>query len=396
MNLQKKKILFVQPNLHPPGGGNAVAVWMLEALKHHYDLHVLTLYPVDVDPINQYYGTQLSQDDFQIQVIPPIIRKILTLDPDPRSIQGLCLLMRIAKWKQNRFEAVITAQNEMDLGKRAIQYIHFPDWFKLYNKLYRSGFDVKKRKRKFNIEYIKPWKLISNLSFDRIRQNLTLVNSDWTGNVMRNFYGISSVTLYPPVPGGYSDTPWPDRENSFVCIGRMTHVKRFERIIRILSVLRSRGYGLHLHIIGSRLRGGASHQEYYYSILKIVRKHSSWITLHVNVPHSELVRIVSTSKFGIHRQPYEHFGIAVAEMIKGGCITFTHRTGGQAEIIGNEERLKYGSDAEAVRKIAIVLNSQQLQSKLRNYLVGRKDIFSTERFMNETRDIVEKFINGVM
>ena len=47
------------------------------------------------------------------------------------------------------------------------------------------------------------------------------------------------------------------------------------------------------------------------------------------------------------------FCLYVMSCSKGGCIVFTHRTGGQIEIIGNEERLKYSSDAEAVRKIEV-------------------------------------------
>ena len=81
-------------------------------------------------------------------------------------------------------------------------------------------------------------------------------------------------------------------------------------------------------------------------------------------------------------------------MIKGGCITFTHRTGGQAEIIGDEERLKYSSDAEALKKIEVVLNNPREQADLIQYLDDRKNLFSTERFMKETREIVKQFIAG--
>ena len=32
------RVLFVQRNINPPGGGNSVAAWMLEALKHEHEL----------------------------------------------------------------------------------------------------------------------------------------------------------------------------------------------------------------------------------------------------------------------------------------------------------------------------------------------------------------------
>lgn len=386
----KKKILLVQHRLQPTGGGNAVAVWMMEALKHDYELHVFTINPVNLNELNRFYGTSLKSSDFHLHIFPRFIRYILSLDPDPRSVQGLALLMRLAKWMKNRFDAIIIADNEADFGKRAIQYIHYPDWVKLYDKLYDQKSQHHKR---FSMENLHLWKIISGMSFKQVKNNLSLVNSDWTGERLSEFYGISGKTLYPPVLGGFPDTPWAERKNGFVCIGRITYIKRIEHIIRIIFVLRARGYDIHLHIIGIPC-GPSSEQQYYRSAMKWIRKFPSWITYHEGVSRNKLVRIVSSNKFGIHRQPEERFGIAVAEMIKGGCITFTHRTGGQAEIIGDEERLKYSTDAEAVRKIEAVLKSPKEQAELIKYLDTRKDLFSTERFMWETREIVKQFIAG--
>ena len=47
LNTPQKRILFIQPNLHPPGGGEAVAAWFIEALKDEYDLTLLTWTPID-------------------------------------------------------------------------------------------------------------------------------------------------------------------------------------------------------------------------------------------------------------------------------------------------------------------------------------------------------------
>jgi hypothetical protein len=55
-----KKILFVQQNVQPPGGGQAVAAWMLEALKQPHAISVLTWNPMQVEPINRFYGTSLK------------------------------------------------------------------------------------------------------------------------------------------------------------------------------------------------------------------------------------------------------------------------------------------------------------------------------------------------
>ena len=50
----------------------------------------------------------------------------------------------------------------------------------------------------------------------------------------------------------------------------------------------------------------------------------------------------------------EHFGIAVAEMMQAGCITFIHDSGGQTEIV-NLRELRYQTKEEAIEKIIQVL-----------------------------------------
>jgi hypothetical protein len=55
----RPRVLVVQPSLQPPGGGNAVAAWMLQALVASYDVTALTWKEIDLDAINRYYGTSI-------------------------------------------------------------------------------------------------------------------------------------------------------------------------------------------------------------------------------------------------------------------------------------------------------------------------------------------------
>ena len=54
--MKQKKILMIQPSLQPPGGGQSVCAWILQALKGSYDLSVLSWRPVDLAPINYFFG----------------------------------------------------------------------------------------------------------------------------------------------------------------------------------------------------------------------------------------------------------------------------------------------------------------------------------------------------
>lgn len=321
-----KKVLLVQPSLQPKGGGNAVAVWIIEALKRECEVSVLTWEPVSVTAINRFYGTSLDSFDFNVYSVSRLMRGLADLDPDPHSVQKSSLLMRLCKKMKNDYDVVITANGETDLGCRGIQYIHYPS-FNRFEPICRQFVDLPWYRRLWGLIQgrYRPWMAISGYSFDRMKENITLVNSDWTGCKFREFYGGETVTLYPPVPGEFHDIPWEQRENGFVCIGRISEEKRLEKIIDILSKVRSQGEDTHLHIIGTR----GYNMDYYKKVVEKARENASWVSLSENLPRPELVRLVSKHKYGIHGMTDEHFGIAVAERVRAGCIVFVPNDGGR-------------------------------------------------------------------
>lgn len=386
-----KKILIVQRSLQPVGGGLAVALWMIEALKREYEVSVLTWKLVDIDPINRFYGTSLSASDFNLCQVPLFLRILMKLIPDPYAFQQLFLLVRLCKKIQADYDIVIMANNEADLGCRAIQYIHYPHLCGSYRKFKVS--DVQHWYHRFwhliNTRY-RPWRLISGHSFDRMKKNLTLVNSDWTGGKTRSCYGIETTTVYPPVPGIFPQVLWTDRESGFVCIGRFSPEKRIDWIVNIIKAVRSQGYDVHLHIIGTCDRGPGK-RKYYQQVKQWVQKNVSWIFLHENLSRQELVDLVSRHRYGIHGMADEHFGIAVAEMVRSGCITFVPTDGGQMEIVGGEERLLYETVEEAVAKIVRVISNPDEQISLCHHLKTRGKLFSTEQFMQRIQKVVQQF-----
>lgn len=68
-----RRILFVQPSFQPPGGGNGVAAWMLQALRGRHALGALTWTPLDVDEMNRFYGTSLRRDELVVERLPRLM-----------------------------------------------------------------------------------------------------------------------------------------------------------------------------------------------------------------------------------------------------------------------------------------------------------------------------------
>lgn len=376
----KKKVLLVQTTLQPPGGGSTVAVWIIEALKKDYAVSLLTWQPPDFGEINRFYGTLLKSSELTVHPINPVVRTLVDLDPDPGSIQKTCYLMHVCKKLRKQYHVIISADNEIDFGYKGIQYFHYPY---MHEKV-RPEVDLPWHKK------LRPWMLISGFSYKRMINNLTLVNSNWTGNKAREFYGMEAITVYPPVPGYFLDLPWEMKEDGFVCIGRFHPVKKFEKIIEILAKVKMKTQDLHLHVVGTKAREPYAY-DYYKQLKSLVQANASWIYLHENLSRGELLELLARHRYGIHSHQEEHFGIAVAETLKAGGIPFVPNDGGQVEIVGEDERLVYGTEQEAIEKITRVMNNADKQISILSYLDSRKKLFSTEKFMNQIREIVRRF-----
>jgi glycosyltransferase involved in cell wall biosynthesis len=385
----KPRILFVQVNVNPPGGAQAVAAWALEALKADYAVTLLTWHPPRWQEVNRFYGTQLQPAQFCVRSAPAWLRWLVARDPHQYSFQPLAFLMRAARWMAREHDLAISFNDEVDLGVPSLQYIHYPWLAKHYHAQSRA---VPASWRAHIVAFLRrqrPWRIISGFDFDRMRHNLTLVNSDWTGKLFQAHYGTAPRTLYPPIWTNTPPKPWAERENGFVSIGRISPEKKYERTIAILERVRARGYTIHLHIVGAPSQ--RERQSTYYRTLRAsVARHAQWIEYHENISREDLRALIAAHRYGIHGHTTEHFGIAPAEMMCGGALVFVPHGGGQAEIVGGEPRLLYASPDDAVEKITRVLDDADAQRALGAQLAARAELFRMERFTQELRALVQE------
>lgn len=374
-----KTVLFVQPSLQPPGGGNALAAWMLEALRQDYSVTTYTWAPVDVDRINRYCGTSLTPADLDTRQVPRWVRATFDAVPIPLSLLKSSVLMRFARREMARFDLVVSANNEVDFGRPGIQYIHYP----AYDRP-RPAVDLRWYHRPRFLLHGYYWLCdrLFGVGDAEVLRNRTLVNSNWTGTHFCRRYGATPRTLYPPVSGRFPSVPWDARRNDFICLGRLAPEKDLDTVIDIIGAVRRERPDVHLHVIGSPGARG-----YYRRIRRRIDAHPDWITLHLDISHDDVRRLISGSRYGLHAMENEHFGMAPAEMITGGCIVWVRDRGGQVEIVGGEPRLLFGSVDEAVSTILAVMARTDEQADLRRHLDGRAPLFSVERFMREIRAV---------
>jgi len=160
-------------------------------------------------------------------------------------------------------------------------------------------------------------------------------------------------------------------------------------MIEILSAVRMAGPQVHLHVVGQLWDA-----EYIDSIRRLALANAPWVHLHENISRPELVELIANHRYGIHAMHGEPFGMAPAELISAGCITFVHDSGGQVEIVGNDERLIYSSREDAVNKILRALRDPDYQASLRNHVASRRNLFRTERFVSRIRQVVGDYLQA--
>lgn len=381
------RVLVVQPLLRPPGGGNGLVAWALQALQDDHDVTLLTWEAVDFTLVNRYFGTEIDPTLVRLRLAPRWLRALL---PDGWTLFRHHVLLRQCKGIRSAYDIVLCGHNESDFGGRGIQYIHYPclddprvnDTSRRQEDFSHLGWQH--RSHAIMRAYFALCERVSGFTMEGVRRNVTLVNSDWTGRLAREILAVEPITVYPPVHAEFPAFSWQERKLGFVCVGRIAPEKKVDRIVHILDGVRRKGWDVHLHIIGNR----TDHPSYFARIQPLLQANQSWVFLEENLTHEQLRTLVARHRYGIHGMDLEHFGIAVAEMVKAGCIVFTPNGGGQVEIVGNDARLTYDDEEQAVEKISAVLGDSRMQHELAEHLAGCASLFGADRFVREIRDVV--------
>jgi glycosyltransferase involved in cell wall biosynthesis len=380
-----RRVLLVQPSLQPPGGGNGVAAWVLQALVPVHRVTVLSWRPVEIDPINRFFGTHLRPGDFDAIVVPRSWRAIPDRLPVPATLVKMALLMRYTRRVSEGHEVIFGVYNETDFGRRGIQYIHYPTYLRP-----RPAVDLRwyhPPQSGLNLYYrFADW--IADFSLERLKANDTYCNSDWTGEHVRHSLGIETRTLYPPVVDPAPPVPWSDRRNAFLAVGRISPEKEYERVMQILARVRARVAGLTLTIVGTWDRHSRG---YFRELAKLAASLGPWIEFRQDVTRDELRRLMATTRYGIHGMREEHFGMAPAELARAGCIVWVPKGGGQMEIVGRDPVLMYDSEDGAAATIACVMTDAAEQERLLAALAASSERFSTDHFVQRVREIVDGF-----
>jgi glycosyltransferase involved in cell wall biosynthesis len=384
----RPKIAVVHPGLVVGGGSEACAMLIVEALKDDYDLTIITSTRVDLDEFNDFYGTHIRAGDVTLVRIPPVF-----FMKSHRRFAAVRTwrLARYCKKNSRRFELAISTYGAMDFDSVGVQYILDPTFNTQTLKLLQPEPPALRkwfyRESPVRRAYLRLGEKLSGFTLEGIKKNLTLVDSDWTGRLAREAYGLETRTVYPPVTDESPDVPWEAKENGFVCMGRIIPEKQVERTVDILHKVRDGGLNIHLHIVGR-----AIDRRYVERLKDFCRERGGWACVENDLSGQSKMEFLARHKYGIHGKQNEPFGITIAEMVKAGCLVWVPKGGGQVEIV-NHPDLIYSDPDDAVSKIVPIIQDPEKQALLRKHLTQQAGRFSTERFKITIQDIVRQALS---
>jgi glycosyltransferase involved in cell wall biosynthesis len=371
------RILIVQRSLSPPGGGNAVAAWMADALARDHDVGTLTARPWSAAATNAFYGTSIAASAITQHVVPAPWSWLDRL-PEDRAVRlRLCTVLRYAKPLAQRYDLLITADNFGAFAKRGMQYVHFP-----------AAIEPKPARLAPIVRlYFAFCDALVGVPWSAAAHNLTLANSAWTAAGLQRGHGIAAQVLYPPVIDPGEGLPWEQRSDTFLCIGRFNRAKRIELAMSIVRRLRAHTLPhARLVIVGSPVD-----REYTATLRSAAARAGSWIEFREDLSREDTNRLIGECRYAVQPMIGEHFGMATAELARGGCLVFAHESGGTPEVLG-DGALLWKTEDEAVTRISALTDDTALRETVRRRLRAHARVFTTERFCDQLRQLTERWV----
>ena len=372
----RRRVLIAHPYAGDIGGGNVVAAWALEALCRDFRVTLATLGPVDHAALNRSFGTTLRPGDFEICIAPPRYLRLLRYMPTQGALLEAAVTTRWARRldSQQPFDVLLSTQNEMDFGRPGVQYVHYP-----WAHLPRPDIEMRWFHRIPGVlaAYRGFCLSVSRGTREGQRRNLSLANSAFVAAKIKEVYGVEALVLHPPVPGNFPEVPWERKRAAAVAVGRMHPVKRWEVVVDIVDRVRAKGLDLGLTLINQPAIPA------YAQRIESLAATRPWFRILTGLTRDQLGQELAGHRYGLHAMENEHFGIAVAEMMRAGCLPFVHDSGGPVEIVGGRRELRFSDAGEGAERLAGVMRDGELEAELRRFTAARQNIFSAEAFCQQ-------------
>lgn len=388
------KVLVVSKQLKLKGGADLVTAAIIEALLN-LDLEVTLLcYEHDeVCRIKDQWGIELNRSNFTLRLVKNSFVKTIRRSGYLSSL----FLMRQARKSQFKDHILFGTWDEMDFGRKSIQYIHWvahhpaskpllllarrPELLLNGSQLTDDSFA-----EKLSHQYRMLVSRVFNFKQDNVRNNISIFNCDFTKRQFDRFYGeTAGHIVHPPLLIDESKRKdFSERENGFVYSGRISPDKNVHRIIEFIREIRELDSEIHLHIVGPFVS-----EQYRAELAR--RFPYGWVRYEGSKNRTQLSEILGCHKYAIQARYVEPFGMAAAEACKMGCLTFVPTRSGVAEFIAHDS-LKFFDFFDLHQKFRRLSDEPQSQGEISRELISQFSQFTPEGFEKRIQSIFSRAV----
>ena len=198
----------------------------------------------------------------------------------------------------------------------------------------------------------------------------------------------ATKVVYPFIapPKNTHGRPRRDRHR-ILALGRIVANKRLEEAVALVEGLRADGVPATLQIVGR------ANTRYARKFLAQMCDHP-FLILTPDADEKALARALAEARIGFHGYRYEHFGIAVGEMIAAGVLPLVFDGGGVCELVPEAQmRFRDMTDALAKAKFLIQASNRDcfaLNKRLKNTTTMQ----AASRFEAEFDAVLAEFLES--
>ena len=386
MKMQNKgrpKVALIQNRLQK-GGRLQVAIHMIKILNDHFGIKpdFITLRSgISTEDIQNSYNSKLN---FRIRVV--------SIDLKIPFEWNIIYFNKVVGRYLSEYDLVINHNNTsflLNCAPSVISYVHFPRKFRVTNTKKDIHFPDGKSKSiwDYKTDFLRLCSICYRLFDKRIKDDLTIANSEFTLQTLKNCYSLEDIpteVLYPPVSLPLRN-PGKKQRNKVVSLGRFSADKRQLEQIKIAEEISD----LEFHLIGF-----VNSKEYYFQCQAYLEHNNiPNVHLHANLAYSEVQNHLEEASFFLHSLQNEPFGITTVQAMSRGCIPVVHNSGGQKEIV-HLDSLRYENIMDAINKLKILMSksSRELED-IRMILTRETEKFGIKKFESRFTKILERFID---
>lgn len=324
-----KTCLFVHANIYAFGGAELYAVRMIALLaRNGFEVTVVHVGgPLDTSRIAAWSGIRLD---------PKRVR-FVTASLPVKGVERFSLLayswaIRHARAVARQFDLVVGGYGECPLpNEHVLQIIHVPLFGADVDSFRHVGVRPNPVRTVIRSLYAQINRRLAGWGRATVAGHPAICNSRWTANQFRKAYPTSDqpAVIYPGASTNLMVKPdivgWRARQNRAVILGRIVPGKRVELAVEIVNRIRAAGESMQLVIVGN---GRGSYSKYVEQLVR-ENAHIEWVR---GASKTEVEKIASESRWGLHCAEFEHYGIAAIELQRLGCLTLVPNSCGQAEV----------------------------------------------------------------